>query len=416
MGGLLLAGCTDELSAFECQRGMYTLEQKNQIIDPSKPEFSAGDEYINARPAQNPSLYYVGLEIGSPGQNQILVADTGSSDLVLAGDKSICASCESKTTYTPGASAKDLDRRTLTIEYGSGGGVMDAYSDQVKLACTEENPSEISFGVMTSAKNLKNGILGLAYAPLSRVGAESGQVFFDELVKNNQGKLNDVFTMTLCGANAGSSIVFGNYDSRVPTSSLKRTPIVEESHYVVDAKKLLVRGWTNAQGAWVEDASAKGSLGDFTAFDSQTHSGIRTIVDSGTTMIYFTPEVVRQARALMRAASAKLRTGIPDGFWEATPQSADYAINIDAGLIDKFPTLVVQMAGAEGADLELEMAPSTYFKSWDLGKRVFSFREVGGLDNTQILGQVFMENHHVAFERHRKQIGFAPNLAICQKK
>lgn len=65
--------------------------------------------------------YAASVSIGSPAQSFLLILDTGSSDLWVAGSQCTTQTCRSLTTFTTGSSSSyATSQAPFSITYGSG--------------------------------------------------------------------------------------------------------------------------------------------------------------------------------------------------------------------------------------------------------------------------------------------------------
>ncbi len=352
-----------------------------------------GREYFNIIPDQHAAEYFIGLSIG--GQNVSVVADTGSSNLILTEG------------YSPGATATNVGR-SFPVAYGSGNGIATEYSDQTKISC-DTIPSSATFGVLTQNNNLPN-ILGLGYASLASPPDAPLVPFFDQIVKERTG-IGNIFTMTLCGAKSGSTVLLGSTDARV-TGQINYVPVIKQGYYVVKAMNAQVVGWALQGSSWVSSPGTTTNIGEFPS-DAGAGSGLVTIVDSGTTLNILPYSIFESAAAIMRAVNDAKGLLIPDSYWIDEPGKNHMLLSLSADQIAAFPIIQIVLSDVAGNPLPLSMAPSTYFKElgFGSGNRIFGFAHAQGLN---ILGQVFMENFSVQFDKTNNRVGFGPNTAICQ--
>jgi hypothetical protein len=151
-------------------------------------------------------------------------------------------------------------------------------------------------------------------------------------------------------------------------------------------------------------------LGTFPDFPT---TGLRTIVDSGTTLNLIPPDMFNNILNVMIG----VQSGLPQEFFTTqNPGDGTFARNVDDATIARFPTLQVQLRSTTGQTFWLDMTPQTYFKEWTNGTRIFGFRPTQDLVQFRpliIMGQVFMENHYVSFDRANSRVGFGDNSALC---
>lgn len=323
------------------------------------------------------ATYNISLQIGN-GQQIDVVADTGSSDLVI-----------SSQNYQPSQTSRNLNQ-SLPLSYSSCKGSSSLYSDNIGLACGNEAVNQ-TFALLASSSAADScpNIMGLAYANL----AATKTTFFDDLVKFN--KMENLFTMVLCGMNPGSQIVLGGQPSKAPDAeSIQYTPIVEENYYVINAGAFGVKGGSN--------------LG--------TLSGHHVILDSGTTLSKLPQTLHDTIVAAINSARPDLTTSYPGFFTATKPSDKDYSLNSkELGDISKLPTFTLEFAGVyNNPSFSLDIPPEIYLKQLTADLFVFGFR-VSQEGEKIILGQTLMDNYYIVFDRANKRIGFASNAGFCSK-
>lgn len=321
--------------------------------------------------------YTTRIQVGTPPQEFEVVMDSGSSNLILLGDSSLCDNCTSEVghQYAPGdSSTSSVSDTPIRIQYGSG--QLDAVeaTDVVALAGLEG--FEYRFGVMTHDANVPN-ILGLAYEGIAEPSNDPLPTFFATLVE--QTGIPNVFSMKLCGPEKGGSIEFGG-SSVEPTSYL---PVTEQAWYVVEPDSLQIAGGDGT------------SLGSF--------DGVQTIVDSGTTELVVPQEMFD---GIVQAVGEAAENA---GYSLEEIGSGSYGIVGSGGDLSALPTFQV-VAG----DATYDIAPSTYLKALpeEEGQGEIYLLSVSG-SNQAILGQVFMENYYTVFDRANQRLGFAPIGDLC---
>ncbi len=331
--------------------------------------------------------YWTTIRVG--GKDINVVADTGSSDLVLPDH-----------VYTPGPTA--INQRTqLKLGYGSCNGMATQYEDSVGLTCGA--PVALSFAYATGGNC--PSILGLAYPSLSKV-CQDVQVncptctctFFGDLVA--RGGVQNLFSMLLCGARSGSQLILGGQIANAPLSAITYTAIPEENYYTVVPIDMRIKGG--------------GLIGTFSPDIIGTPPFMHyPIVDSGTTLTVI-PDAWHDQIA---TAIQQVNPNLPLGFFQSTkPSETVFTLSSrELGDTSKFPTITLTMTGYQGApNFTLEMPPSTYLKRGSDHNYMFGFRKLSTSNSPQVVfGQTLMENYYVVFDRANKRIGFAPSATLC---
>ncbi len=338
------------------------------------------------------SLYFVNLEIGAGDGVQELpfAIDTGSASLVAQGNPDLCPTCSGHPRYAPSGSSEPTASGSYALVFGSGSGTAQTYVDDVKIGC--EPSSRLSFAVLNEAQGMPN-ILGLAYASLVTPG--EAPAFFDQIAAEDE--LEDVFSLLLCGSKGGH-LTLGKAAENIDIGSAEYTPILEESYYVVDAKEVRVKG--------------AASLGTFPSTSDPSLD--RPIVDSGTTMLLLPDSIVTPLVEEMKQRASAAGLAIDDGFWESTDSAADiHKATITDEQIALFPELELVLADMGSGTVVVEIAPQTYLRRFgyeEAHDRVFAIRATAG---RAVLGQVFLENSYVIFDRENQRIGLIPNEGLC---
>ncbi len=315
--------------------------------------------------------YTVKLSAGTPPQSFEVVVDSGSANLILLGDSSLCDNCgaeANQSLYSPShSSTAHLSDTDFSIHYGSGSLQAREVRDQVAVGSLPA--IDYTFAVTTHQAGVQN-ILGVAYEAEAEPKGNPLKPYFDELV--DQTGMADSFSMLLC-TEGQSKITLGASDVEVS----QHVDLVKESFYVIAPSKMQVKGGKR--------------LGRFSA---------HAVVDSGTTGIMVP---ARMHGKILKALSPVAKKNNLDLSREL--------IETSAAVIDQFPVLQVVVKNTAGKKINLDISPTTYFgKVATVGYRLL----IDVMNTPQvILGAAFMENYHVVFDRANKRIGLGSNAA-CQ--
>lgn len=332
--------------------------------------------------------YYASITVGTPAQDFQVVVDSGSSNLILLGDSSLCNNCseEPGNKYSPSASStSQMTDKQIVIQYGSG--KLEALEAKDVVGLAGHEPFEYTFGAMTQDAGVPN-IMGLAYQALAEPKDAPLEPYFQALVAN--AGIDNVFSMLLCGpGNPGSKIEFGG-SSIDPTMYM---PVTFEGWYVVQPDSMNVEGSDEPIASFPQNAN--------------NLEGPNTIVDSGTTQLVVPDDMlnamVDQINTAAEAAGAKVE--------EIQQSPPTYIIDGEVEL-SALPTFQV----AAGNHL-YDIAPGTYIQNAKLtnGETV-QLIMIGSSDATgggAILGQVFMANFYTVFDRANQRVGFTPVGDLC---
>ncbi len=318
------------------------------------------------------------LSLGTPAQNFDAIVDTGSANLVVMGPD--CQGCSS-VAYRPNASSSaDESSSAFEVTYGSASLGAKRVTDLAGLPCGDSVQTE--FGLATQVSHLPASILGLGYPSLASPANAPVKPWFDAMVE--AGVLEDIFSLRLCGpGRSGSHIKLGGIDASIQPSELSYTSIVQQSFYVISPPEIALQ----------DD-----KLGDGDA---------TTIVDSGTTLM-LVPAAVHQAlvsRLQAAADAAGFGSKIPQGVWTTSATDISARATLSPSEIAQLPALMVRLRTQSGDGFfAVKVPPQRYFRRTSSGGVYLGVRPNQGMT---ILGQVFMEEHDVVFDRANKRIGFA---------
>ncbi|MBL4818585.1 MAG: A1 family peptidase [Deltaproteobacteria bacterium] len=349
--------------------------------------------------------YYITLKID--GQNFDLVADTGSSNLIVAG---LSASEASKEPIDP-----------FLLSYGGGTSInVQNHLLSVSLENNDEK-STYRVGVPQCVKQCSDTfprILGLAYRGVEQPADDRQPTFFTQMLSVEKPALSNEFSMLLCGFkddgshNGKTNILFGGIEPGVTLTDSDYTPITENSWYVVNATEIKIEG--KSMGKF--NSPAPTAENPCATLNKRTGSNNCTIVDSGTT-INQVPKTMHEAIRDHLAPKVNLQTNNP--FWDPT-----VLVEVDGKMV--IPTLpcdTIRKAGLPTVDVHIgelivKIPSKSYFKSKGGGGCMFGFGPTNvDSPNFKILGQVAMENQYVHFDRKfnnkKGRIGFKQSLGLC---
>ena len=232
--------------------------------------------------ANEETLYFMDVKIGTPAQSIKLHVDTGSSDLwVNVANSQICAQsnhpCAASGTYSANdSSTYQYMNSVFNITYVDGTGATGDYaSDVVEIGGTTLKDQTFGIGYTSSAQQ---GILGLGY-PLDEALASytDGQTYpnvpqqlVDNGVINSQAYslwLNDLQSST-------GTILFGGVNTEKFSGSLETLPIIKEDGF--DAEFIIALTGVGANGT-------AGSIG--------SNLRLPALLDSGSSLTYLPTDI-----------------------------------------------------------------------------------------------------------------------------
>lgn len=364
-------------------------------------------------------LYFTEIEIGTPPTKYYVQVDTGS-DLLWVN----CASCKTCPTsthlgvrlalYDPGSSTTSRnilcgdaycdiassggcqtdDLCGYQLGYGDGSSSQGFFvRDSLQLNLVSGNKAiatnaTVAFGCgISQGGELQNsdqaldGIIGFGQSNLSVIS---------QLL--NQNKASGVFAHCLDGEGEGGGIlVIGE----VQESALIYTPILQnQPHYNVNLKSISVNGVT-------------------IPIDSSVSQNGGTIIDSGTTLAYFSDVVYQQLLQAIFDAVKLDTTAYP---WEGMT-----CIPYVSSVNDVFPSVTLNFDG-KGAVMVIK--PHEYLiqaegkpgKGWCIG-----FQTPGSTNlNLNIIGDLVLKDRLVVYDLQQQRIGWtdyncSSNVSVLSK-
>jgi hypothetical protein len=345
--------------------------------------------------------------IGSQKRPANVILDTGSSTLAIDG-----------TFYDP---TKDKDAEITDIAqevgYGDGsnwiGGVVrtdiSAGTGSRSVTLPQVNVA-VAYHESRNMFRGSNGILGLAYARLNNAFAMPGPTIpprytFNQIQSGKVTYIEPYFTQLEKAGTVANKFAFYTLRSMIDMSTPKpqANPLNngflilgggEESTDLYAGKFQLARVVhdlyynTNLKSIIVGDGSQIGVPPPTKASGNASNS----IVDSGTNSLMLDQSLFEQIlKNLGSAAGSTLSDAMRAGY---VPMS-------ELNLAD-WPTLTVILEGALGADVELEVAPETYWQT-DSPKPGYAtavlFGDNGALKGQSILGLPLLNNYFTIFDR-----------------
>ncbi|KAJ7160975.1 acid protease [Mycena filopes] len=316
---------------------------------------------------QEDGLEYTGtVSIGTPGQKFVIDFDTGSADLWVPSSSCTSSTCSSKSKFKAASSSTATKKSgTFKIAYGDGSTVSGpVYTDKVSVAgveATGQTFSPVTTLSSSFADDPTDGILGLAFPAISNLNENP---FFNTAVA--QGSVTaSQFGFFL--ANNGSELFLGGSNSKLFTGK-------PEFHDV-----------DGTSGFW-QIGSATAKVGSSTAV-----SDIDTIIDSGTTLAYGPPAMVK---TLYDKVPGSALFDEQNGYYSfpcATP-----------------PEIAFSWGGADWAISADSINLGTTEDGSDQCVGALAGQDIGLGSNVFLLGDVFMSSVYTVFDfEDQGSVGFA---------
>ncbi|XP_075034207.1 pepsin A-like [Mixophyes fleayi] len=336
------------------------LAELNSNIQNLSSKYSSGLQEAATEPLANyMDNEYVGtIYIGTPPQEFSVVFDTGSANLWVPSVSCTSAACTNHHKFNPHLSSSfHTSTEVVSISYGTGSmrGILGYDTVQVGSIIAEKQGL-----VLSEAESLFlyyshfDGILGLGYPSLSVSGTTP---VFDTMW--NEGLISqDLFSVYLSSGN-GSVITFGGIDNSHYTGSLQWVPVTEQKFWQITINSITLNGQVVA-----------------------CQYGCPAIVDTGTSVIAGHPEAIR---GIQKAIGAN-----PDIYG---------LYNVNCNKISSLPDIIITIDG-----MNYNLPASAYINQFP-GSCSSGFQSTSGL---WILGDIFIREYFVVFDRSNNRVGFAP--------
>ncbi|KAL1716894.1 aspartic peptidase domain-containing protein, partial [Schizophyllum commune] len=305
------------------------------------------------------------ISVGTPAQDFYVVFDTGSADLWVPSSECSSNTCSSKDKYDASASSTSAEADgEFQIQYGDGSNVSGPIrKDTVTVAgVAAENQffSPVSELSDSFADDPIDGILGMAYPTISNLKQDP---WFTNAQKQGAVASNS-FGFYL--AEQGSELFVGGTNDKLYTGDFE--------YHETDP----------SEGYWLTTGATLNVNGQAAAQDFET------IIDSGTTIMYGPPEVVKQVYSSIEGST-----------------TYDEANGMYTFPCDSAPTVAFNWGGK---DWEVTA------ENFNLGKTeqgssdcvgALAGQDLGLGDNTWLIGDAFMKNVYTVFDFEQNAVGFA---------
>jgi hypothetical protein len=356
--------------------------------------------------------YYIDVEVGTPGQKQTMVLDTGSSDAwIVDVDADLCSDRSLQRTYgdscsltydrTQSSTYKMAVRNGFSIQYldeseASG----DYIYDNFKIADVTIKGLQIG---LADTVVMGTGVLGIGF-PANEAAVEEYPNIIDQLA--DQGLINSrAYSLYLNDRRSSSgTILFGGIDTDKFIGDLKVLPILKGSgsnytHFAVRMTSIT----TDNDGT--------------TTTALQSSSGIAAILDSGTTLSYVPDDISVELVKALNAYTDYVSTGLT--FIDCGLLTSDLTITFGFGTGSTTATIVVPVTEMI---LDMLQGLERYFPD-DLPFDdvclfgIQSADSFGTLATTALLGDTFLRSAYVVYDLDHKEIGMAQsNLNSTETK
>jgi len=352
--------------------------------------------------------YFASVGLGTPPQYLNLQIDTGSTDLIaFAADCSGCgkryAYYDSSKSSTAGYVDCGMTDYTCTNEcsqgmgncnfdnqYGDGSSISGSLAkDVLVIGNFTTQGNQVVFGAINNVDAPNgfeatgvDGIMGFAFQSLS---SWTGPSVFDTLYETYN--FYDGFSM--CLRPQGGALSLGVDYSKDP--NFKWTEISQEQWYNVEINDIKV-GNQSIGLSW---------------YDLNWNS---VIVDSGTTLLILPSDIFAAVQKQFVALCSR-GVNLP-GVCNSPPKSQNLfqgaCIPLTAQQVQLFPTFSINFPGI--GDLPIQPIDYLWQGAGVPNTYCLGLYMMDGLG--VIIGDIFMQRYHVAFDKNLDRIGFAP-ITTC---
>ncbi|NWJ09265.1 PEPA protein, partial [Crypturellus undulatus] len=307
--------------------------------------------------------YYGTISIGTPGQEFTVLFDTGSSNLWVPSVYCSSEACTNHDRFNPADSSTfESTNDTVSIQYGTGSMTGFLGYDTVEVGSitvsnqifglSETEPGDFFYYTPF------DGILGLAFPSISSSGATP---VFDNMMSQDL-VTQDLFSVYLSNDDqSGSFVLFGGIDYSYTSGGITWIPLSAETYWQI-----------TMDGVTMSDETIACA------------SSCQAIIDTGTSLLAAPSSAVQNIQYAL---------------------GADSNGEISCSSISSLPDVVFNLNGysfpvpASSYILQNDGTCSLAFESMDVST------ESGEL---WILGDVFIHEYYVIFDRGSNRVGLSP--------
>eukprot|EP01102_Stenamoeba_stenopodia_P013574 TRINITY_DN4427_c0_g1_i1.p1 TRINITY_DN4427_c0_g1~~TRINITY_DN4427_c0_g1_i1.p1 ORF type:complete len:469 (-),score=110.32 TRINITY_DN4427_c0_g1_i1:40-1389(-) len=404
----------------------YTMDPKKaEYLSKHDRRWAGSNIHIGGGVITAQATYYANVSIGTPPQYFDVLIDTGSSNLVIPG--TACTTCGNSPTYDISSSSTGsmIDFTTTTCQKCTPDGYQNSWAPAPNSSCAFNPPFAVSDGTCGFAITYGGGsslLQGSLATDVVCIGEGSGALCQESVfgiasletpsgsfsTDPLQGIIGFASEFNSCNPTCSPTIVDQTF------FSMCLTPIdggILDIAEIVDTRykgeitfaQMEVDRWYNLL---LQDIQIGGvSIGVPPFYYRTTNDVIGSFVDSGTSTILMGPYIFSAFQTLFQNSSYCNLPGIcgPDSFFTGQCFTTD---EIDP-VLDDYPPISFVLLDIYSNPFSLDVPASSYIMPTpDNSQYCFGVQPVAGLG--VILGDLFMENYYIVFDRNEMQVGFAP--------
>ncbi|XP_069833147.1 pepsin A-like [Dendropsophus ebraccatus] len=301
--------------------------------------------------------YFGSISIGTPPQEFSVVFDTGSANLWVPSASCSSMACSNHRRFNPQLSSTlQSTDETVSISYGTGSMKGALVYDTVRVGSIVTTKQGL---ILSESESFFlyyshfDGILGLGYPSLSVSGTAP---VFDNMW--SEGLIpEDIFSVYLSRGD-NSAVVFGGIDDSHYSGRLHWVPVTHQRFWQITIDSITLNDQVYA-----------------------CQDGCQAIVDTGTSVIAGNPEAIGQIQKDIGAVADVY------GLYHVT---CDH--------IGSLPDMTITIDGMKYT------VPAAAYISQVSGSCSSGFQTTSG---PWILGDIFIREYFVAFDRSNNRVGFA---------
>eukprot|EP01095_Lingulamoeba_sp_RSL-Kostka_P017679 TRINITY_DN9359_c0_g1_i1.p1 TRINITY_DN9359_c0_g1~~TRINITY_DN9359_c0_g1_i1.p1 ORF type:complete len:448 (+),score=160.76 TRINITY_DN9359_c0_g1_i1:29-1372(+) len=369
--------------------------------------------------------YIANVTVGTPGKEFGVIIDTGSSNFALPSIG--CEDCKTQNLFNPSSSSSftgmpcnsaDCQKCTPSttsctdcsvffgdsycstnqpsncgfgITYGGGSSALGGYYGYDEL-CLGDVCSNVTVGMIQTetpagsfnAGPTAAGILGLA-SPYNACNPSCVEVVFESLVNNNKD-LDNVFGVCITEENGGQLDLGYINQTRVSTP-LEYVPMTFDRWYNIGLKDIQI---------------GSNSINIPKYLYTTTNDVIGSFVDTGTSVLILGPASFDNFQSTFQEHYSNLPGVTGAGFFSSVGCITHQHMGNN---LNNFPDVTMVFKGENGKDVSIPIKPSTYLL--DVGD-LYCLGIVPTPSIGAVLGDVFMMNYYIVFDRENLRLGFSP--------
>ncbi|XP_069495855.1 pepsin A-like [Ambystoma mexicanum] len=305
------------------------------------------------------TTYYGTISIGTPPQNFNVIFDSGSANLWVPSTSCTSSACSNHNEFNPSSSSTfQATSQSLSIGYGTGSmtGVLGYDTVQVGGLTVTNQVFGLAYTEADFFSQMPfDGILGVAYPSIASDGATP---VFDNMW--SQGLLSqDLFSVYLSANEAsGSVVIFGGYETSYYSGAMNWIPLSSQGYWQITVDSVTMNGNVIA-----------------------CNGGCQAIVDTGTSLI---------------AGSSSGVANIQNAVGAYQDSNGEYVVNCNS--VGSLPDMVFNING-----VQYPVPASAY-----INQNYCTLNVQQTPVDLWILGDVFIREYYVVFDRTNNYVGLAP--------